>query len=138
MVDEEIQIVQHTWLDVAKKEEPHFGILFYTKLFEQSPHLKMHLKDDVTSYSKKLISVLDYLIEKLDSASVIHEARVLGKKYAAYGIKTEDYASIKEAFFWALRNKLGEKWTPAVMVSWVWFYSTLSCIMKDQTKSNYA
>lgn len=131
MIDQEILIVQHTWLDVAKKEGPNFGELFYTKLFELSPQLKMHLKTDLACYSKKLISVLDYLIEKLDNVSVIHEARVLGKKYAHYGIKQEDYANIKEAFFWALKNKLADKWTPTVMVSWIWFYSTLSCIMKD-------
>ncbi len=131
MIDQEILIVQHTWLDVAKKEGPNFGELFYTRLFELSPQLEMHLKTDLASYSKKLISVLDYLIEKLDNISVIHEARVLGKKYAHYGIKPEDYGSIKEAFFWALKKKLADKWTPTVMVSWIWFYSTLSCIMKD-------
>ncbi len=138
MVDQEIQIVQHTWLDVAKKEEPNFGELFYTKLFEQSPQFKTIIHEDPIVNSKQLISTLDYLIEKLDRSCFIEEARSLGKKCAEYGIRNEDYDLIKSAFFWALKTKLQEKWTPTVMVAWIWFYSTISFIMKDASRENRA
>ena len=138
MVDQEIQIVQHTWLDVAKKEEPHFAELFYTKLFEQSPQFKSIIEQDANFNSKQLISILDYLIEKLDKSCFIEEARTLGKKCAAYGIRNEDYDLIKQAFFLALKTKLKEKWTPTVMVSWIWFYSTISYLMKDASRENRA
>ena len=138
MIDDEIQIVQHTWLDIAKHEGPSIGVLFYTKLFEQSPPIKLVLRNDASSHGKKFVSMMNYLIEKLDTSNVIHEARSLGRKYADYGLRTEHYDSIKEALFWALRNKLGDKWTPNVMVSWIWFYSTISCIMKDAGRERYA
>ncbi len=131
MIDQEIQIVQNTWYDVTKNEDPKIGVLFYTRLFEEAPRLKIIFKNDITIHGKRFESMMNYLVNKLNNSNVIHEARSLGRKYAEYGITTEHYDHIKEALFWALRTKLREKWTPDVMVSWIWFYSTLSCIMKD-------
>src|SRR4051812_26971049 len=105
MIDQEIQIVQHTWLNVAKKDEPNIGTLFYSRLFENSPPLRVIFKSDASMHGRKFVSMMNYLVEKLDNASLIHEVRSLGKKYAEYGIRSEHYDSIKEALFWALRKK---------------------------------
>lgn len=130
MIDQEIKIVRHTWMDVAKKDGPDIGELFYSRLFENSPALKIIFKHSTPSYSRWFVNMMNCLVNKLDDTNVIHDARTLGKKYAENGIRDEHYDCIKEAFFWALKKKLGEKWTPAVMVSWIWFYSTISFIMK--------
>ena len=130
MIDEEIKIVRHTWMNVAKEDGPDIGELFYSHLFERYPNLKLIFKHSTPSYSRWFVTMMNCLVNKLNDPNVIHDARSLGKKYAENGIKDEHYEYMREAFFWALRKKLGDQWNPTVMVSWIWFYSTISFIMK--------
>lgn len=136
MIDQEIQIVQQTWFNLAKENDSEIGELFYTRLFENDPHLRNLFRNSISAHGRRFVSMMNYLIIKLDNTSVIHQARSLGRKYAEYGIQNKDYDYIKEALFWTLKKKLGERWTPDVMVSWIWFFSTIGLLMKDAGAEN--
>ncbi len=131
MIDQEIRIIQDTWSVALKNEDPNIGELFYTRLFENSPQLRTLFNNDVATHSKRFVSMMNYMVNKLEDANLIHEARSVGKKYAEYNVQYEYYECMKEALFWSLRKKLEDRWTPNVMVSWIWFLSILSYIMQD-------
>src|SRR5215216_1679784 len=105
MIEQEIQIVQSTWTDIQRNNDPRFGVLFYNRLFEQEPALKICFKDEVRQETNTFIDELGDLISELNQTRFIHDARSLGKKYTASGIRKEHYETIKHALFWALRSK---------------------------------
>ena len=135
MIEQEIQIVQSTWQDIQKNTDPRFGSLFYNRLYEEAPNIRNCFDGESRDESGNFINHLGNLISELHQSQFIHDARVLGKKYYQSGLQKEHYENIRHALFWALRSKLGEKWTPNVMVSWIWFYSTISCIMMDGSRA---
>ena len=134
MIDQEIQIIRETWRDVSQVRGTDIGLLFYNKLFENVTHLPHIFQNDLREQSRKFISMMNYIINKLDDASFIQDVRAMGKKYTAYGIEEGHFTQIKDAMFWVLQTKLGERWTPHVMVSWVWCFSMLGYFISEQSR----
>jgi hemoglobin-like flavoprotein len=134
MVEDEIKIIKETWQDIAKRPGADIEMLLYNRLFEHVPALPPSFQHDLRGHCKKFIVMHNYIINKLDNANFIHDVRSLGKKYSNDGIREEHFEQIKQALLWALKNKLKDEWTPSVMVSWVWYFSMLDCILKDSKK----
>lgn len=130
MIDEEINIVRQTWSKLTAEKASSVADEFYVNLFQNCPHLAGTLKNDAHEHGKEFIENMNFILFHLDSKHMIREMQMLGIKYASYGIRYEDYECIKKALFHTLKSKLAELWTPTVMVSWVWFFSTVSHIMK--------
>jgi len=130
MIDEEINIVRQTWSKLTTENSNSVADEFYKNLFNNCPHLTNTFKNDVNNHGKEFIENMNFILLQLDNKHMIREMQMLGIKYASYGIRYEDYECIKKALFQTLKSKLAELWTPSVMVSWVWFYSTVSHIMK--------
>jgi len=130
MIEQEINIVRQTWSKLTAEEGNNVAEEFYNRLFENCPHLKDVFKNDFETLGKEFLDNMNHIVTQLDNPSMIREMQMLGIKYASYGIRYEDYECIKKALFHALKIKLADQWTPTVMVSWVWFYSTVSHIMK--------
>jgi hemoglobin-like flavoprotein len=131
MIDQEIRIVQDTWSIVRKKEDPSIGVLFYTRLFENSPQLKALFNNDVEIYGERFESMMNYVIDQLNDTNLIPNTRTYMQQYSEYYIQFEHYECMKEALFWSLRKKLEDRWNPNVMVSWIWFLSILGYMMKQ-------
>ena len=138
MIDQEINIVRQTWNRLAAEQGDSVAEEFYNRLFENCPHLKDVFKKDFEIRGKEFIENMDHIITQLDNKCMVREMQMLGIKYASYGIRYEDYECIKKALFHALKSKLADQWTPTVMVSWIWFYSTVSHIMKYAGHSRVA
>jgi hemoglobin-like flavoprotein len=130
MIEQEINIVRQTWKNLITEQGESLATEFYAQLFICCPHLTDVFKDDFATKGKDFIDNMNYIISQLDNPCMIREMQILGIKYASYGIRYEDYECMKKALFHSLKVKLAEQWTPTVMVSWVWFYSTVSHIMK--------
>jgi hemoglobin-like flavoprotein len=138
MIDQEINIVRQTWTKLMAEQGSHLAEEFYSRLFENCPHLKETFKDAPEAQVKEFLDNMNHILNQLDHPCMIREMQMLGIKFASYGIKYEDYECIKKALFHALKVKLADQWTPSVMVSWVWFYSTVSHIMKHAGYSRVA
>jgi hemoglobin-like flavoprotein len=130
MIDQEINIVRQTWTKLTTEQGESLAEEFYTQLFNNCPHLTEVFKKDFATQGKDFLDNMNYILTQLDNPCMVREMQMLGIKYASYGIRHEDYECLKKALFHALKIKLAEQWTPTVMVSWVWFYSTVSHIMK--------
>jgi len=131
MVDKEIYIVRDTWTAATHNSTPGIEKLFYQKLFESSPELKLVFTEDAEANGVKFITMMNTIINRLDDVRKIHEMRNVGKNYTSGILRNQDYTAMKDSLFWALKTKLGDRWTVQVMISWIWFFSVLSYLMRD-------
>jgi len=115
---------------VAKIDPVTVGGLFYNRLFEIAPELRGMFRSPVEEQSKKLLSMIGYVINKLDKLDdIIDEVSKLAQRHVQYGVKSEQYAIVAEALLWTLEKGLAEAWTPEVKESWVTCYTILANAM---------
>lgn len=87
------------------------GLLFYARLFEIDPSLRTLFKIDLEAQSHSLVTMLELCMEGLDERAELQYAlRNLGARHAGYGVKIQDYATVKMALMWTIRSSLGERW----------------------------
>ena len=58
--------------------------------------------------SKKLLSMLSYVISKLDRLEeVLNEVAKLARRHTRYAVKDEHYAAVGASLLWTLKKGLG-------------------------------
>ncbi|MDB5196899.1 MAG: hemoglobin [Flaviaesturariibacter sp.] len=130
MTTAQINIVKETWLSVAALDPVVVGNLFYNKLFEIAPELKPMFRGNQDEQSRKLLSMLNYVIRKLDSLEeILDEVAKLAQRHVKYGVEESHYATVAAALLWTLEQGLGEAWTVDVRQAWIICYATLSGAM---------
>ena len=131
MTPEQIELVQNSW----KKVEPISVMaaeLFYSKLFELNPDYKNLFKEDMTKQGRKLMDMINMVVNSLAYPEAILPAiKSSGKRHAHYGVEDSDYDVVGEAFIWTLRIGLGNDFTDEVKQAWIEAYTFLSKTMKD-------
>jgi len=109
--------------------------LFYGKLFEIDPSLKSMFSTDLTEQGKKLMTMLNTVVENLDNLeAVVPAAQESGVRHAGYGVKDEMYDTVAEALIWTLGQGLGDDFNDELKDAWVAAYVVLSTVMKDAAK----
>ncbi|MEP7319406.1 MAG: globin domain-containing protein [Panacibacter sp.] len=130
MKQEQIQHVKRTWQMVAAIDPETVGGLFYNRLFEIAPEVKHMFKSPVNEQSRKLLSMIGYVISKLDKLdAIMDEVAKLAQRHVQYGVHAEHYYSVADALLWTLEKGLGSEWTEDVKKSWTLCYITLSNAM---------
>ena len=140
MTTNNIELVKQSWALVAKMDMEIVGGLFYNRLFEIMPEVQpMFSRTTLPEQSKKLLTMLSYVIAKLDKLEdIIDEVKKLAQRHNKYGVKDEHYSAVGTALLWTLQKGLGEYWNDDVRVAWTEIYITLSGAMiaaqKEETK----
>jgi hemoglobin-like flavoprotein len=131
MNDNQIKIVKESFALVAKIPAETVGELFYNRLFEIAPEVKpMFGNSDMTEQSRKLIGMLAYVINKLDSLeAIIDEVAKLAKRHVKYGVQPAHYQPVGAALLWTLEKGLGTNWNGELASAWTLCYVTLSGAM---------
>jgi len=130
MTTKQIELVKNTWAIVASLDAVVVGNLFYNRLFEIAPELKAMFRAPVEEQSKKLISMIAYVIHKLDKLDdIITEVAKLARRHVTYGVEPAHYLVVGGALIWTLEQGLGEHWNEEVREAWVKCYTTLSNAM---------
>lgn len=123
--------VRRTW-KLAKADSARLTKHFYGRLFEIAPQARGLFPEDLREQRRKLALSLDAVVTKLDDLNtVIVELTRLGERHAAYGAEPEHYPIVGEALVWALKEQLGQEWTPEVEQAWVEIYGIASSVMID-------
>ena len=126
----QINLVKSTWSIVAQLEPEVVGSLFYTRLLETNPELKTIFHTPVAEQSRKLISMISYVINKLDKLeSVIDEVKKLAVRHVRYGVKEQHYAKVGAALLWTLEKGLSDMWNEEIEAAWIACYTILSGAM---------
>lgn len=139
MTTQQIQLVKSTWAMVATLDPETVGGLFYNRLFEIAPEIRPMFRAPITEQSRKLLSMIAYVISKLDKLDdILDEVGKLAQRHVQYGVEPAHYAIVADALLWTLEKGLGEHWTPDVKEAWVVCYTNLAQAMivaADQSKA---
>lgn len=141
MTTSNIELVKKSWELVAKIDMETVGGLFYNRLFELVPEVKpMFSRAPIAEQSKKLLTMLSYIISKLNKLEqIMDEVAKLAQRHNKYGVKDEHYAAVGTALLWTLEKGLGEHWNEEVRTAWTEIYITLAgAMMTAQKEENSA
>jgi hemoglobin-like flavoprotein len=126
---QQIKLVKESWSFVIVKSD-EAGELFYTRLFEVAPGVKHLFKGEIKEQSRKLMSMITYVIAKLDKLdTILDEVKGLATRHNKYGAKKEHYAVVGECLIYTLKTGLGTRWNPETEAAWVAVYGVLANAM---------
>jgi hemoglobin-like flavoprotein len=132
MTPDQVKLVQDSFGKVAPISEAA-AVLFYDRLFEIAPQVRVMFPDDMTEQRRKLMTMLAAVVNGLGRVeSILPAASALAKRHVGYGAKAEHYPVVGAALLWTLEQGLGDGWTPELAAAWSSAYGTLSGYMIDE------
>ena len=132
MTPEEVTLVQQSFAKVAPIAD-QAAVMFYDRLFEIAPQVRVMFPADMTDQRRKLMATLAVVVNGLSSLeSILPAASALAQRHVVYGAKAEHYPVVGEALLWTLEKGLGDGWTQDVADAWTTAYGTLSGFMIAQ------
>jgi hemoglobin-like flavoprotein len=136
MTTKNIELVKSSWALVAAMDMETVGALFYNRLFEIVPEVKpMFSKTPMPEQSKKLLTMLSYVIAKLDKLDdIVDEVAKLAQRHEGYGVKAAHYTAVGAALLWTLEQGLGAQWNEELNAAWTEVYTVLSGAMINAAK----
>ncbi len=131
MTGEQINLVQKSFEKIVPISD-QAAALFYAKLFDLDPKLRVLFKGDMKEQGQKLMQVISYAVESLERIDeFIPQVRALGARHATYGVEDRDYDSVGEALLWTLEKALSREFTAQTKAAWMAVYGLLAQTMKD-------
>ncbi|MGI9384114.1 MAG: globin family protein [Methyloligellaceae bacterium] len=123
-------LVQETFAQVAPIAD-HAAELFYDRLFQIDPDLRIMFKTDMAEQRRKLMDALELAVTGLDTPDLLVPViQELGRRHKGYGVSDTDYDSVGAALLWTLEQGLGARYTDEVRDAWTAVYGLLSGVMK--------
>ena len=102
-------------------------LLFYHRLFTLKPSLRGLFTTDIEAQGRKLMEALAFIVATFDSPQVQGQAlAALGRRHAAYGVRTEDYATVGRALIWMMEEDLGPVFTAEAREAWELAYDQIA------------
>ena len=130
MTPHQINLIKSSWAKVSMIDPVVVGSLFYGKIFEIAPAAREMFKGSMAEQSKKVLSMLNYVISKLDRLEdIMGEVVKLARRHTTYGVREEHYAVVGNALVWTLEKGLGDEWNEELQEAWADCYSTLATAM---------
>lgn len=129
-MDEKTKVlVQESWQKVVPISDKA-AELFYGRLFELDPTLKLLFKSPIEIQGKLLMKALDGAVKGLDDlGALVPVLQKLGARHGPYGVLEKDYETVGSAFLWTLEQGLGEGFTPEVKAAWTEVYGVVAGVM---------
>ena len=113
--------------------------LFYRRLFQLDPRLKLMFRGDMAEQRKKLMQMITAAVKGLDHLEqLVPVLQDLGRRHVAYGVTEAHYETVGAALLWSLEKGLGKGFTPEVEDAWVAVYRLLSTTMKEAMRAELA
>jgi hemoglobin-like flavoprotein len=138
MTAHQIQLVKESWGFVIVKSD-EAGQLFYSRLFSEAPYLKPLFKADAKDQSRKLMSMVTYIVAKLDKLeTIMAEVKSLAVRHNKYGAKPEHYLVVSECLLWMLKTGLGDRWTAPTEDAWRTVLRSISSSMIESQEAALA
>ena len=129
MTPVQIELIQTSFAKVAPISEQAAAI-FYARLFELAPQVRVLFKGDMVEQGRKLMAMLKTVVGTLDKLDVlVPVAQRLAERHVAYGAQPAHYAVVGQALLDTLQAGLGADFTPETREAWASAYGTLSSVM---------
>jgi hemoglobin-like flavoprotein len=120
-----IALIRSTWSAVAASKQP-VAHLFYERLFALDPSLRSQFRSDIESQGRKLLDMMQSIVSGLEDKNLLSAARELGRRHHYYGVRDEDYDTVREAMMWMFEVTLGQSYTPQADQAWRELYGVLA------------
>ncbi|MFL5731692.1 MAG: globin family protein [Chloroflexia bacterium] len=131
MNERQIELVQASFNQVLPISQTA-GELFYGRLFELDPSLRLMFRGDMNEQIHKLMSMLKVVVTSLTRLDAILSAvKALGARHVGYGVVDSHYDTVASALLWTLEKGLGDAFTDEVREAWIEVYMLLTGVMKD-------
>ena len=129
---QQITLVQTSFAQLSADPDAAAGI-FYQQLFALDPALRpMFTHTDMHVQGRKLMQMLAVLVSALNTPKrVFALGEEVGKSHLKYGVTEAHYATVGQALLAAIRQGLGEGYTPDVDAAWKALYTSLMFIVKQ-------
>lgn len=105
--------------ELVRAKEVRFGEIFYAKLFDAAPGLRVMFKTDPAVQARKLMESLDAVVRNLEqpkeNAAMLAE---LGKRHAGYGATPAHYELVVSLLIESMREVLGAEGEGRVLEEW--------------------
>ena len=129
MNDLKILAVKTSWSYVMRDAE-EAGTLFYRKLFQLDPSLRLLFKHDIDAQAGKLTDMVTYIIARLQHMDDIERViTALATRHVQYGTKREHYRTVGEALLGTLETMLGDRWDDHTRTAWAEVYGLVANTM---------
>lgn len=139
MTAEQIRLIRTSWLAIEPVSD-EAAAMFYARLFELDPALRP-MFDGVTMHEqgRKLMQMLTLMVRGLDRLDELKPAvDALGRRHGGYGVRDEQYATVREALLWTLAQQLGDRFTETVRDAWIEAYLVLTAFMQKAAAATAA
>ncbi len=131
MNPQEIALVRTSFIKLGPIAE-QASALFYARLFELDPALRLLFHGDMREQGRKLMNMIATAVSVLDRLdTILPTLRQLGSRHVIYGVRDEHYATVGSALLWTLEKGLGPEFTPEVRSAWTKTYTLLANAMKS-------
>jgi hemoglobin-like flavoprotein len=127
---EQIALIQSSFEQLAPAAED-VAATFYRRLFELDPTLRRLFQHDIELQGRKFMTMLVVVVRGLDALDrLLPDVENLGRRHVAYGVYDAHYQTVEAALLWAIQDRLGAHWTPAVGEAWAAAYRLLADTMQ--------
>jgi hemoglobin-like flavoprotein len=131
MTPEQKKLVRSTFTQLLPQAESLIG-LFYRRLFELDPTMRLLFKIDIHMQERKLLDMLIVAIMGLDNMNQLASAlQRMGVRHKAYGVEAEHYDTLWLALHYMLEQGLGERFTAETCEAWETLYRLMATTMQE-------
>jgi hemoglobin-like flavoprotein len=109
--------------------------LFYDRLFERDPALRMLFKSDMTHQGERLMQMIGAAVGLLDRPqTLLPVLRSLGARHAGYGVRDAHYATVGAALLDTLQQAFGAAFDAEHRAAWAAMYGLASDTMTEAAR----
>ena len=131
MTPAQVQALRASWALVEPIGD-EAACLFYARLFELDPSLRMLFSGDMAVQGRKLLAALRATVAAVDRFEVLRPVLAeLGARHQGYGVRAEHYDTVGAALLWTLRRGLQEHYTFEVDTAWRAAYGAVAQAMQS-------
>jgi hemoglobin-like flavoprotein len=128
------QLVHNSFVKIAPIADDA-AALFYRRLFQLDPRLKLMFRGDMSEQRKKLMQMITAAVKGLDHLEqLVPVLQDLGRRHAGYGVADAHYDIVGQALLWTLDKALGRDFTPELRHAWTTVYTLLATTMQDAAR----
>jgi hemoglobin-like flavoprotein len=131
MTPDQVTLIQASFVKVQTISETA-AVLFYDRLFQLDPSLRLLFSNDMTEQRQKLMQMLSAAVNGLRNPErLLPVLRELGERHNGYGVQPGHYTTVGLALIWTLRQGLGSAFTPPVEAAWTAAYQLIAETMQS-------
>jgi hemoglobin-like flavoprotein len=135
MTPRQIEIVKLSFAKIMPFKD-QAAELFYCRLFELDPSLRLMFRSDLTEQKQKLMVALALVVTNLEKMdSLLPSVRILGARHKTYGVRNRHYDVVGAALLWTLEIGMGPSWTKELAEAWTEAYGRVAKAMIEGADS---